>query len=107
MKTISETKAHRLCDFFALCSAGLSCVVIFVPEWYGTENELHMKGAIALTLCGIFFVEWRRGMLSLPISEMHTQVRRHGMQAFGWVRPLPLLAIFLSIAANVLMALRA
>jgi hypothetical protein len=34
-------------------------------------------------------------------------VRRRGMQAFGWVRPLPLLAIFLAIAANMLMAWRA
>ena len=107
MKTISETKAHRLCDFFALCSVALCCVVIFFPEWYGAENELNMKGAVALSLCAIFYVEWRRGMLSLPIPELHAQVRRQGMQAFGWVRPLPLLAIFLAIAANVLMMLRA
>lgn len=106
MKTISETRAHRLCDFFALCSVALCLVVVFFPEWYGSQNELHMKGAIALTLCGIFYVEWRRGMLSLPLGEMHAQVRRRGLQAFGWVRPLPLLAISLSIAANALMVLR-
>ncbi len=106
MKTISETKAHRLCDFFALCAAALSGVVIFFPAWYGTENELHMKGAIALSLCAIFYVEWRRGMLSLPVAEMHAHVRRRGLQAFGWVRPLPLLAIFLAIVAYTLMMWR-
>lgn len=107
MKPISEARAHRLCDFFAVCSAALSCVVVFFPEWYGAKNELHMKGAIALTLCAIFYVEWRRGTLSLLLPEMHGQVRRRGMRAFGWVRPLPLLAIFLAIVANTLMALRA
>jgi hypothetical protein len=107
MKGISETRAHRLCDVFAVCSAVLSCVVVFFPEWYGTQNELYMQGAIALSLCAIFYVEWRRGMLSLPLAEMHAHVRRRGMQAFGWVRPLPLLAIFLAIAANMLMAWRA
>ena len=107
MKTMSETKAHCLCDLFALCSAALSCVVIFFPDWFGTKNELHVKGAIALSLCAIFYVEWRRGMLSLPVSEMHAHVRRRGLRFFGWVRPLPLLAIFLAIAANVLMMFRA
>ncbi len=107
MKTISEAKAHRLCDVFALCGAALCSVVIFFPAWYGTKNELHMKGAIALSLCAIFYVEWRRGMLSLPTAELHAHVRQRGMRAFGWVRPLPLLAIVLSIVANVLMAWRA
>lgn len=107
MKTISETRSHRWCDFFALCCAALCGVVIFFPEWYGAKNELLMQGAIALSLCGIFTVEWRRGMLSLPVAEMHAQVRRRGIQAFGWMRPLPLLASILAIAANVLMSIRA
>lgn len=107
MKRVDTARSAALRNLFALCASVLAGVVIFFPTWYGPENELHMKGAIALSLCAIFYVEWRRGMLSLPPSEMHAEVRRHGMQAFGWARPLPLLAIFLSIAAHVLTMLRA
>jgi len=106
LKIIREATVNLLRNTCAIGICVLSVVVIYFPSWYAPEHAMAVHGALILLVLFAWYVEWRSGMLSLRLDELHAEVRRRGVRAFGWVRPLPVLALGLLSVASYLMPSR-
>jgi len=90
----------------AVCCGAVALLLIFAPELYAPVHEQKLKGLMAASGLVIFYFDWRRGLLSGTVAELHQKVRARGSAAFGCLRPLPMLALTLMLIAGVVTALR-
>lgn len=90
----------------AVCCAAVALLLIFAPGWSAPAHEQNLKGLMAVSGLVILYFDWRRGLLSGTLAELHQKVRARGSAAFGCLRPLPMLALTLMLIAGAVTALR-
>lgn len=106
MKTHEPPPWNVLRHVLACTTCVLAIVVIGFPAWYWPDHWASVHGALILSCLLSWYVEWRSGMLSLSLPELHAEIRRRGWTSFGFMRPLPLLANALFCVAASVMSTR-